>query len=243
MTVYEAAEHVGGFMRYGIPDFRLPKTVIERRVELMKAAGIEFQNNVRIGKDISPEYLLRRNDAIVLCCGSRAPRDLKVPGRELSGIHFAVDYLTQQNRINGGEIFEFDETKSAQGKHVVVVGGGDTGANCIGTAIRQGAIDVMQIEIMPNAPVKRAPNNPWPEWPRIFKETPAHQEGCSRKWNINTLEAIGENGKVKALRCTEIEWHRGEDGRMYNVPKKDGEFVLQADLVLRRSVGDVIGAV
>lgn len=232
VTVYEVAEHVGGFMRYGIPDFRLPKTVVERRVELMKAAGVRFEMNVRIGKDISPEYLLRGNDAIVLCCGSRAPRDLKVPGRELSGIHFAVDYLTQQNRINGGEIFEFDETKCAKDKHVVVIGGGDTGANCIGTAIRQGAADVMQIEIMPNAPMKRAANNPWPEWPRIFKESASHKEGCSRKWNINTLEAIGENGKVKALRCSEIEWLRGEDGRMYNVPKKDGEFILQADLVL-----------
>ena len=232
VTVYESAEHVGGFMRYGIPDFRLPKSVIERRVSLMQQEGIRFETNVCIGKDISPEYLLRNHDAIVLCCGSRAPRDLKVPGREFSGIHFAVDYLTQQNRINGGEVFDFDETKSAKGKHVVVVGGGDTGANCIGTAIRQGALDVTQIEIMPNAPIKRAPNNPWPEWPRIFKETPAHQEGCKRQWNINTLEAIGENGKVKALRCTEIEWKRGEDGRMFNVPKPDGAFVLPADLVL-----------
>ena len=232
VTVYESAEHVGGFMRYGIPDFRLPKSVIERRVSLMQQEGIRFETNVCIGKDISPEYLLRNHDAIVLCCGSRAPRDLKVPGREFSGIQFAVDYLTQQNRINGGEVFDFDETKSAKGKHVVVVGGGDTGANCIGTAIRQGALDVTQIEIMPNAPIKRAPNNPWPEWPRIFKETPAHQEGCKRQWNINTLEAIGENGKVKALRCTEIEWKRGEDGRMFNVPKPDGAFVLPADLVL-----------
>ena len=232
VTVYESAEHVGGFMRYGIPAFRLPKSVIERRVSLMQQEGIRFETNVCIGKDISPEYLLRNHDAIVLCCGSRAPRDLKVPGREFSGIHFAVDYLTQQNRINGGEVFDFDETKSAKGKHVVVVGGGDTGANCIGTAIRQGALDVTQIEIMPNAPIKRAPNNPWPEWPRIFKETPAHQEGCKRQWNINTLEAIGENGKVKALRCTEIEWKRGEDGRMFNVPKPDGAFVLPADLVL-----------
>ena len=232
VTVYESAEHVGGFMRYGIPDFRLPKSVIERRVSLMQQEGIRFETNVCIGKDISPEYLLRNHDAIVLCCVSRAPRDLKVPGREFSGIHFAVDYLTQQNRINGGEVFDFDETKSAKGKHVVVVGGGDTGANCIGTAIRQGALDVTQIEIMPNAPIKRAPNNPWPEWPRIFKETPAHQEGCKRQWNINTLEAIGENGKVKALRCTEIEWKRGEDGRMFNVPKPDGAFVLPADLVL-----------
>lgn len=232
VTVYEKAEHPGGFMRYGIPDFRLPKTIVERRIDLMRQEGIRFETNVNIGTDISPEFLLRNNDAIVLCCGSRTPRDLKVPGRELSGIHFAVDYLTQQNRINGGETFEFDETKCAKDKHVVVIGGGDTGANCIGTAIRQGALDVMQIEIMPNAPMKRAANNPWPEWPRVFKESASHKEGCERKWNINTLEAIGENGKVKALRCTEIEWKRGEDGRMFNVPKPNGEFVLQADLVL-----------
>lgn len=232
VTVYEKAEHVGGFMRYGIPDFRLPKSVVERRIDLMRQEGIRFETNVNIGTDISPEFLLRNHDAIVLCCGSRTPRDLKVPGRELSGIHFAVDYLTQQNRINGGETFEFDETKNAKDKHVVVIGGGDTGANCIGTAIRQGALDVMQIEIMPNAPMTRAANNPWPEWPRIFKESASHREGCERKWNINTLEAIGENGKVKALRCTEIEWKRGEDGRMFNVPKPNGEFVLQADLVL-----------
>lgn len=232
VTVYEEAAHVGGFMRYGIPDFRLPKSVIERRVALMEEAGVRFETSVRIGKDVSPEYILRNNDAIVLCCGSRSPRDLKVPGRNLSGIHFAVDYLTQQNRVNGGEHFPFDETKNAKGKHVVVVGGGDTGANCIGTAIRQGALDVMQVEIMPKSPEKRAPNNPWPEWPRIFTETPAHKEGCKRKWNVDTLEAIGENGAVKALRCTEIEWHRGDDGRMYNTPKPGGEFILQADLVL-----------
>lgn len=232
VTVYESAEHAGGFMRYGIPDFRLPKSVIERRIALMRQEGIRFEMNVCVGKDVSPEYLLRHHNAIVLCCGSRKPRNLKVPGRDLSGIHFAVDYLTQQNRINGGEMFEYDETKNAKGKHVVVVGGGDTGANCIGTAIRQGALDVTQIEIMPKAPDTRASNNPWPEWPRIFKEEPAHQEGCKRQWNVNTLEAIGENGKVKALRCTEIEWKRGEDGRMFNVPKPNGNFTLPADLVL-----------
>lgn len=232
VTVYESAAHAGGLMRYGIPDFRLAKTVVERRIALMEKEGIRFETNVNIGTDISPEFLLRNSDAIVLCCGSRTPRNLKVPGRELSGIHFAVDYLTQQNRINGGETFEFDETKNAKNKHVVVIGGGDTGANCIGTAIRQGALDVTQIEIMPNAPKTRAPNNPWPEWPRIFKESAAHKEGCKRMWNINTLEAIGESGKVKALRCTEIEWKRGEDGRMFNVPKEGGEFILQADLVL-----------
>lgn len=232
VTVYEKAEYPGGIMRYGIPDFRLSKKIIERRIALMQQEGIHFETGINIGTDASPEYIFRKNDAMVLTCGARTPRDLKIPGRELSGIHFALDYLTQQNRLNGGEIFSPDETMNAKDKRVVVIGGGDTGANCIGTAVRQGAVSITQIEIMPCQPVARAANNPWPEWPRIFKESASHKEGCVRKWNINTLEAIGENGTVKALKCVEVEWKRGADGRMVPVPKQNGEFILEADLVL-----------
>lgn len=232
VTVYNAAKYPGGLMRYGIPDFKLDKQFVERRIKLMEEEGIEFVNNVEVGVDVSADYILRNVDAMVLTCGCRKPRDLAVPGRENQGIYFALDFLTQQNRLNGGESFTPDPDMNAKGKRVVVVGGGDTGSDCIGTSIRQGAESVVQIEIMPRPSDTRAPNNPWPEWPRVFKETSSHKEGCERRWNINTLEAVGENGHVKQLRCTEVDWQKDANGRMIPVAKEGGEFVLEADLVL-----------
>ena len=232
VTVYERAQRPGGLMRFGIPDFKLDKKLIDRRIALMKEEGIAFENGIEVGEDVSPEYIFRKHDALVLTCGSRAPRDLKVKGRELSGIHFAVDFLTQQNRLNAGDTFSPDPTMNAKNKRVVVVGGGDTGSDCIGTAIRQGAVSVTQIEIMPKSPMTRAKNNPWPEWPRLFKETSSHKEGCERRWCINTEEAICEDGHVKALRCVQVEWKRDANGRMSFAPVAGSEFVLEADLVL-----------
>lgn len=232
VTIFDAAVHPGGLMRYGIPDFKLAKKYVERRIDLMKREGISFESGVEVGTDISANFLLRNHAAMLLTCGARNPRNLVVPGRENKGIYFALDYLTRQNRINGGEDFTPDPDMSAKGKRVVVVGGGDTGSDCIGTAIRQGAVSVTQIEIMPKPPLTRAPNNPWPEWPRLFKETSSHKEGCERRWNINTLEALGENGVLKGLRCTEVEWQKNEKGGMTAVPKENGEFILEAELVL-----------
>jgi len=232
VTVYEKAQYLGGLLRYGIPDFKLDKKIVERRIALMREEGIQFETEVEVGKDISPEYVLRKNDAIILACGARKPRDLNVPGRDFSGIYFALDFLTQQNRLNGAEVFSPDPLLNANNKRVVVIGGGDTGSDCIGTAIRQGAISVTQIEIMPKPPMARAQTNPWPEWPVLFKETSSHKEGCERRWCVNTLEVIGSNGKVKALRCVEVEWVRGADGRMSPVAKAGSEFILEADLVL-----------
>lgn len=232
VTIYDEGKKPGGLLRYGIPDFKLAKKFVERRIDLMKEEGIMFETGVKVGVDLSPEYILRKNDALLLACGARRPRDLAVPGRELKGIHFALDFLSNQNKQNGGEEFSNEETLNASGKDVVVIGGGDTGSDCIGTAIRQGAKSVVQIEIMPRLPDERAENNPWPEWPRIFKETSSHKEGCERRWNINTLEALGEQGHVRSLRCTEVEWKINERGQRAPISKEGGEFILKADLVL-----------
>lgn len=232
VVVYEAARQIGGLMRYGIPDFKLDKKIIERRRNLMEQEGIEFKTGVVIGKDISPEYIIRNSDAMILACGARKPRNLQVPGRELKGIHFALDFLTQQNCINGKEVSSIDSDLIATNKRVVVIGGGDTGSDCIGTAIRQGALSVTQIEIMPKPPVLRSAKNPWPQWPILFKETSSHKEGCERRWSVNTLEAIGCDGVIKALRCTEVDWVPNATGQLTPVAKEGSEFILEADLVL-----------
>ncbi len=233
VKVYESADAPGGLLRYGIPDFKLEKWVVERRIELMKSEGIEFETGVEVGVDIATSYLKKRFDAIVLATGARAPRDLPVDGRELDGIEFALDFLIQQNMRHGGEDVSMQKQITAAGKNVVVIGGGDTGSDCVGTSIRQGAKSVKQFEIMPKPPASRSETTPWPLWPYQLRESSSHQEGCERRWCITTTAFIGESGKVKQLKCAEVEWVSDKPGTR-PVPKEiEGSgFTVDADLVL-----------
>jgi len=231
VIVFEKDDRPGGLLRYGIPDFKLPKWVLERRLEQLTGEGVEFQTNVRIGQDISPRYLRRRFDAVLLAMGASQPRDLMVPGRELKNVHFAMEYLTQQNRLNAGEQLSDAERIDAAGKIVVVIGGGDTGGDCVGTAIRQGARAVHQLEILPAPPQVRAADDLWPDWPRVLRTSSSHEEGCERHWSVMTKELIGRDGKVAELRCCRVEWIDGPNGpRM--VEKPNSEFTMPAELVL-----------
>ncbi|AND84891.1 glutamate synthase small subunit [Clostridium tyrobutyricum] len=230
VVVFERHDEIGGLLRYGIPDFKLEKAVVQRRVDLMKQEGIEFKTNINVGVNINYKDLLNEFDAVVLAGGSTMPRDLKAPGRELDGIYFAVDYLSLQNKKNSNKKIDSDIT--AKGKSVVVIGGGDTGSDCIGTAIRQGAKKVCQIEIMPKPPVNRDKTMPWPTYPRTLKTTTSHEEGCERKWNISTKEFIGKDGSVKKLHCTEVKWYKDDNGVMKFNELKGSEFDIDADLVL-----------
>jgi len=233
VKVYEAAANPGGMLRYGIPDFKLEKWVVERRVDLMKSEGVEFETGIEIGVDLSARYLQKRFDAIVLAGGARGPRDLSVGGRELDGVEFAMDFLTQQNMRNGGEDVAGQKQISAKGKNVVVIGGGDTGSDCVGTSIRQGAKSVRQYEIMPKPPVDRSAATPWPNWPNMLRESSSHKEGCERRWSITTKSFCGENGKLNKLKCAEVEWVATKSGGRPS-PKdiKGSEFSVDADLVL-----------
>lgn len=230
VTVFEKNESAGGLLRYGIPNFKLNKAIIDRRLRLMEQEGITFC----YGEDIQcDEQFSKQYDAVVMATGTPTARDLKVPGRELKGVHFALELLGQQNRVLAGMEFPKDERITAKGKDVLVIGGGDTGSDCIGTAHRQGCKSVTQIEIMPK-PVEgpEDPQNPWPNWPRTLKTTSSHEEGCVRRWNINTLEFIGENGKLTGVRVQEIDWKPNpEGGRPLMVEKGEPE-VIKAELVL-----------
>lgn len=230
VTIFERHDEIGGLLRYGIPDFKLDKKVIQRRVELMKQEGIEFKTNVNVGVDINYKDILNEFDAVVLTGGSTIPRDLKVPGRELKGINFAVDYLSIQNRKVAGK--DVDSYITAKDKSVVVIGGGDTGSDCIGTAIRQGAKKVYQIEIMPKPPVCRDDSMPWPTYPRTLKTTTSHEEGCERKWNVSTKKFVGKDGVINKLHCNEVKWYKDKDGNMKFDEVKGSEFDIDADLVL-----------
>lgn len=213
VTVFERDQHPGGLLRYGIPDFKLEKWVVERRVKLMEDEGVVFKTNTNVGVDIDVNTLKEEYDAILLCGGATIPRDLPIPGRELDGVHFAMDFLTNQNRLVSNESLTRDHI-SAKDKHVVVIGGGDTGSDCVGTSNRHGAKSITQIELLSKPPEGRAEENPWPEWPMILRSSSSHDEGCDREWAIMTEAFIGdENGKLKALRTVEIEWKKGEDGR------------------------------
>ena len=230
VTVFEKDEKVGGLLRYGIPDFKLEKHVIDRRVKVMKEEGISFKTGIEVGKDISASKLLEKYDAIVLAGGSSVPRDLTMDGRELKGIHFAMDYLTQQNKKVSGEGFKEEEI-NAKDKVVVVIGGGDTGSDCVGTAVRQGAKKVYQFEIMPKPPVERDETMPWPTYPRTLKTSTSHEEGCERDWNIVTKEAIGDKGKVSELLAARVQWTTDKDGRMSMSEVPDSEFKMEVDLI------------
>ena len=233
VTVYDNANYPGGILNYGIPDFKLEKWVVERRIKLMAAQGVTFETGVEIGEDISCRYLKKRFDAICLACGAREPRDLPVPGRDLNDIHFAMDYLSQQNKRNRGEYVDPSDEIIARDKKVVVIGGGDTGSDCLGTALRQGARRVSQLEIVPKPPVKRSDNTPWPMWPVLLRQTHAHKEGGDLFWSIMTKGFLGEKGMVKKVRCAEVEWVVSDANRpLVPVEKAGTEFEIEADLVI-----------
>ncbi len=209
VTVFEKNEAAGGLLRYGIPNFKLNKTVIDRRLALLKEEGIVFKYNTPIEENALPEGF----DAYVISTGTPVARDLKAPGRELKGVHFALELLSQQNRVLAGMEFSKEDRVTAKGKDVLVIGGGDTGSDCIGTSHRQGCKSVTQIEIMPK-PVEGPddPNNPWPNYPRVLKTTSSHKEGCTRRWNINTLEFIGKNGRLTGVKVQPIDWKPNPEG-------------------------------
>jgi len=206
VTVFERADEIGGLLRYGIPDFKLDKNVVKRRVNLMALEGVIFKTSCGIGEDISAKELILNFDVIVLCCGSTVPRDLPIPGRHLNGVHFAMSFLPQQNRRVAGKAID-EAAIWASGKHVVVIGGGDTGSDCVGTSNRQGAASVTQLEIMPKPPAERPTSTPWPNWPNILRTSTSHDEGCNRHWDTLTKEFVSDgNGNVKGLRIADVSW-------------------------------------
>lgn len=233
VTVIEKNEAAGGLLRYGIPNFKLNKAVIDRRIALLEEEGITFRFGENVESAAVIPQLSEQYDAVVIATGTPTARDLKAPGRELKGVHFALELLSQQNRVLAGVEFTKDERITAKGKDVLVIGGGDTGSDCIGTAHRQGAKSVTQIEIMPKPPVgPEDPNNPWPNFPRTFKTTSSHEEGCTRRWNINTLEFLGEGGRLTGVKVQEIDWKPNQEGGRPLMVEKGKPEVIKAELVL-----------
>lgn len=233
VTVYEKNAKSGGLLRYGIPDFKLNKSVIDRRIRLMEAEGVQFCNNQAVGHNLAIDRLQKEYDAVCLAIGSEHPRDLQVSGRELTGIYPAMTYLAEQNRLCSGELAAGEQSISAKDKHVLVIGGGDTGSDCVGTAIRQGAASVTQIEIMPKPPVGVNDATPWPQYPNVLKTSSSHAEGCERMWSKNTVKFEGDvNGNVTSATLQSVSWNKAEDGRMQMVAIAGSEEVVKADLVL-----------
>ena len=228
VTVFDRRPMPGGLLRYGIPNFKLPKEVIDRRIKVLEAEGICFE----MGVEITPEQLPAGFDAYCLCTGTPTARDLPIPGRDLKGIYFALDMLSQQNRILDGESFPKDELVNAKGKRVLVIGGGDTGSDCIGTSIRQGAVSVTQIEIMPQPPVGHNPATPWPQWPVVMKTTSSHEEGCTRRWCLASNRFIGKNGKVCGVEVEEVEWLPAPEGGRPVMKPTGKKEIIDADMVL-----------
>lgn len=232
VTLFEKEDRPGGILRYGIPDFKLEKQVLDRRFRQMEAEGLTIETNVDVGNDISAGYLRKRFDAVCLCVGAGQPRDLPLPGRHLGGIHFAMPYLTQQNR-RVGWLQPAEEEILARGKRVVVLGGGDTGADCVGTALRQGAASVEQLEVLPQPPEGRNPATPWPQWPNVLRNSTSHEEGGRRRWAVCTKQFLGHNGQVVGLRAVDVEWSPPDrSGRRHMQEKRGTEFELEAELVL-----------
>ena len=244
VVVFEKNDRVGGLLRYGIPDFKMEKSHIDRRVVQMEQEGVEFRTSICVGstgepqlgvndlsqKTISHEALLKEFDAVALTGGSEVPRDLSVLGRELEGVHFAMEFLPQQNRVVAGD--QLDTQILATGKHVVVIGGGDTGSDCVGTSNRQGAASVTQFELMPMPPEEENRPLTWPDWPIKLRTSSSHEEGCSRDWSVTTKRFEGEEGRVTKLVAARVEWVKGDDGRMQMQEMPGSEFELKADLVL-----------
>jgi glutamate synthase (NADPH/NADH) small chain len=232
VTVFERSDRIGGLLRYGIPEFKMEKRVLDRRLSVLEAEGIVFRTSVEVGKDLPVDRLRSDFDAIVLAGGAGQPRDLAVPGRELAGIHFAMEYLTLQNRRCEGDVIPDDRFITAHGRHVVIIGGGDTGADCLGTTHRQGARSVTQLELMPMPPATRAADNPWPQWPNVFRVSTAHEEGGERLYAVSTQRFLGDaNGRVRALQAVKVDVKR-RDGRMSIEPVPGTEFEIPAELVL-----------
>jgi glutamate synthase (NADPH/NADH) small chain len=232
VIVFERSDRIGGLLRYGIPEFKMEKRFLDRRLKLMEKEGVVFQPNAHVGVSMPVEELRREFDAIVLAGGAAWPRDLSIPGRELTGIHFAMDYLTLQNRRCEGDTIPDERFITAQGKRVVIIGGGDTGADCLGTVHRQEAVTVHQFELLPRPPDKRAPDNPWPQWPNIFRVSGAHEEGGERVYAVSTQRFTGDaEGHVRQLHAVKVDMVR-EGGRLDFKPVPGSEFTLDVDLVL-----------
>lgn len=228
VTVFERLEYVGGLLRFGIPNFKLGKSVIDRRIAVMEAEGIVF----RVNTDVDVTRLPEGFDAYCVCTGTPQARDLDIPGRELKGIHLAMEMLAQQNRVLAGQTFSEEERVTAKGKKVLVIGGGDTGSDCIGTSNRQQALSVTQIEIMPKPPVGYNPATPWPQWPLVLKTSSSHEEGCVRRWSLSSTRFIGENGHVTGVEVEEVEWIPATDGGRPVMRPTGRKEVLEANLVL-----------
>ena len=227
VTVFERADRIGGLLRYGIPEFKMEKAVLDRRLNIMTEEGVKFRTNANVGANVSVDELRRDFDAVLLAGGSTAPRDLPVPGRKLNGVHFAMEYLPLQNKRCEGDTIEDSKFITAKDKRVVIIGGGDTGADCLGTAHRQGARSIVQFELLPRPPAERAADNPWPNWPNIFRTSSAHEEGGDREFSVLTTSFTGGSGKVERLHAVRVEF---VDRQMQEVP--GSEFTLEADLVL-----------
>ena len=233
VTVFERADYIGGLLALGIPDFKLDKEVLRRRLDIMEKEGINFETGVDVGADLPAEQLLSDFDAVCLACGSTIPRDLEVPGRELDGVHFAMEYLTQQNKLNAGEQLNGEPRITAEGKRVVILGGGDTGADCLGTAHRQGAELVNQYELLAEPPLQRVVSNPWPQWPMILRSSAAHEEGGVRDYGILTKSFSGSDGKLERLHAVRVEWNQPENGGRPSMTEVPGsEFEVETELVL-----------
>ena len=235
VVVFEKSDRIGGLLRYGIPDFKMEKWLIDGRIAQMEAEGVTFHTELEVGGGVPVAALLDEFDAVAMTGGAEAPRDLEVLGRELDGIHFAMDFLPQQNKRNAGDSEERAAphgTVTADGKHVVVIGGGDTGSDCIGTSVRQGAASIMQLEILPMPPERENKALTWPDWPLKLRTSSSQEEGCERDWAVLTKRALGENGQVTALECIRIDWPKGPDGRFVMQEIPHSTFTLKADLVL-----------
>jgi glutamate synthase (NADPH/NADH) small chain len=227
VVLFERDDRIGGLLRYGIPDFKMEKGIIDRRIEQMQAEGVTFRAGVDVGRAVSGDDLRREFDAVVITTGSRVPRDLPIPGRDLGGVHFAMRFLEQQNRRVAGDAVDAGSAILATGKHVVVIGGGDTGSDCVGTSIRQGALSVTQLELMPKPALVRVPNNPWPEWPLILRTSSSQEEGAERDWAVSTQSFRGEGGRVVGLEAMRVTF---EAGRMNRVA--GSEMVIPCELAL-----------
>jgi glutamate synthase (NADPH/NADH) small chain len=233
VTVFERDDRTGGLLRYGIPDFKMEKWVVERRTNLMEKSGIKFRTNAHVGVNLSVREITDEFDAIMLCGGSTVPRDLDIPGRDLDGVHFAMDFLKQNNKRVVGDTIPEEEEILATGKDVVVIGGGDTGSDCVGTSNRHRAKSVTQIELLEQPPLERTPDNPWPHWPMVLRTSSSHEEGVRRNWALHTKEFIGDgDGKLAGIKVVEIEWKSEPDKRPAFIEKEETERIMSCDLAL-----------
>ncbi len=232
VVVFEQHDRIGGILRYGIPDFKMDKRVIDRRIEVWEREGIEFRTNVRVGSDLAGSEITAEFDAVCLAIGSRVPRDLALEGRDLASIYFAMDFLTQNNRIIAGAQIPEGGLINLENKRLVIIGGGDTGADCVGTALRQGALSVAQIEIMPKPPKDRTDDYPWPGYPVVLRDTSSHEEGGERYWSVSPKMFLGKNGQLKGLSCVEVDWVTDEDSRPLMTERSDSVFEIEADVAI-----------